>query len=611
MEIKDIEEKIDRDNALKRKLSDWVPILASQVCVYRMSGQYLAKQFNSISYVLCSKDDAKEIAKENIDAILKLRYFPNPTDAEYDRMKDIKSYFMDEIATSVLDVTLNDDEDNNAMVMNKLPDSTIAFSNGVYDFRNNRWLFKYERFSRQYNINNDIRTKEMVWYDPKWYIGWNFKRNFTPKSLSVDESGELTVIDDDSDTNISPLSLSFEEYIDLLRQLDKKSKNLFFELFWNMSHDENHQFSMKKAKHLAEILGFMTLRSFNEHFVFFIGDGGNGKDSLFDGFFKGRIEPPVTTNSLEDIEEDRFVIASIAKAPMNIRSECEQGTITKSEVLKQVTGTDFQTVEEKGVNKYSGYINCKFIFSANNKEQLKFRDDSAGFKRRMNMYELFYQYDSDKNFLKKGDYYDTTYSSTMEFRDRNSDCLWSFYYMCMFGIKLGTNNYTRPFVFKDEAGNKLNDYSSSYVEIDSAVEDKVKHISITDLLIYARTSEDDSFIVTDEGKSLARDKDFKFWYKFEDKGDAIRKLLTDTEYSYVNEHEVFISVNALLKIAKVNVSQAMFTSNLKKLYKNCIMKKCTDNKNFILCSMAYGEFKIVNNKAYKDNFYVKGDKTNE
>ena len=608
MKIQDLEQKIDRNSNLQRKLSDWVPLLASQVCVYRLGNQYLAKHFNSISYILCSKDDAKEIAKENVDALLKLRYFPNSTDEEYERIKDIKSYFLDEIATSVIDVTLNDDEDSKAMSMNKLPDSTIAFSNGVYDFKNDKWLFKYEKFSREYtNTGDAISSKEMIWYDPKWYIGWNFKRDFLPKGITLDSEGNMIVIDDETESRISPLSLSFEEYIELLRQLDKQSKNLFFELFWNMSHDENHKFSIKKAKHLAEVLGFMTMRSFSEFFVFLIGDGGNGKDSLFDAFFKGRIEPPVSTNSLRDIEEDKFVVASIAKSPMNIRSECEQGTITKSEMLKQLTGTDFQTVEEKGVNKYSGYINCKFIFSANNKEQLKFRDDSAGFLRRINMYELFYQYDSDKDFLKKGDYYDTTYQSAMEFRDRNSDCLWSFYYMCMFGIKVGTNNYARPFAFKDELGNKLNDYNSSYVDIDANVEEKIKSITYNDFLIYGRLNNDDSYILSDSGRTLSKDKEFKYWYNETTKKKSIEKMLSDKDCNYTNTRDLFVSVNSLLKICNLNMTSNAFTMNLKKIYKNCIMRKCTDNKNYILCSFAYQEFKIINNKAYKAQFTIGED----
>lgn len=608
MKLKDIEERIDRNANMTKSLSDWIPILATQVCVYRMGNQYLAKQFNNISYILCSKDDAKEIAKENIDALLKLRYFPNPTDEEYIRIKDIKSYFLDEIATSVIDITLNDDDDSKAMTMNKLPDSTIAFSNGVYDFKNDKWLFKYEKYAREYAISdNETQTKEIIWYNPKWYIGWNFKRDFTPKGITLDSNGDMIVVDDESDERVSPLNLSFEEYIELLKQLDKKKRNLFFELFWNMSHNENNQFSMKKAKHLAEVLGFMTMRSFCEYFVFLIGDGGNGKDSLFDAFFKGRIEPPLTTNSLKDIEEDKFVIASIAKAPMNIRSECEQGTITKSEMLKQLTGTDFQTIEEKGVNKYSGYINCKFIFSANNKEQLKFKDDSVGFTRRMNMYELFYQYDSEKSFLKKGDYYDTTYSNSMEFRDRDSDSLWSFYYMCMFGIKVATNNYTRPFVFKDEYGNKLNDYSSTYVDIDTNVEERMKKITISDLVLYGRINDDDSYILTDNGRVLIKDDDFKYWYNDTSKKKSIEKMLLDNDCSYTNEHDLFISVNSLMKITNLNMTSNMFTSNLKKIYKNCIMRKCTDNKNYILCSLAYQEFKVINNKNYKEQFMLKGD----
>ena len=612
---KEIKSRLTKDSLMKRRLSEWIPILASEVCVYRMGSQYIAKRFNSISYVMCSKKEAEEIAKENIDALLKLKYFPNTTDDEYDRIKDIKSCFMDEISTSLIDVKLSGDSDVTAMEMNRLPDSSMAFTNGVFDFRENRWLITYDKFRRESTLNGVMQVKEVITYDPTWYVAWNFNRDFTPKKI-IDDGNGISVVDDDlSDKDsVSPMTLDFESYVSLLKELDKTKKNKFFELFYNMAHDENDRFSMSKAKHLAEILGFFVLRSFSEHFVFFIGEGGNGKDTLFDSYFKGRIDPMITTNSMEDIENNQFIVGSIAKAPMNIRSESEQGTVKKSEAIKQLTGSEIQTIEEKGVDRYTGYINCKFGFSANNKEQVKFKDDSPGFRRRMNMYEVFFQYDPDRNFMKRGDYYDTSYVSKSEFRERESDSMWSFYYMCMQGIKLGTGNFTKLFDFRDEKGNKLNDYSSSYVDVDEKISSCMKNLSFSSLCMYQKMYKENDLILSEGGKTLSADKDFTYFYgKTNGKGEAIQSMLEDKGSDdcngsyYRDNHMVFIKLASIPKMISLDVPSATFTANVKKIYRNSVIRRLSHNIAYVLCDLSQREFRIVDVKSVKDRFTIDGE----
>lgn len=614
---KEIYDRVNRDTLMKRRLSEWVPLLASEVCVYRMGSQYIAKRFNSISYILCSKKTAEDITRENVDALLKLKYFPNMADEEYDRVKEIKSYFMDEISTSLLDVKFGNDSDMSAMQMNELPDGSIAFTNGVFDFRTNRWLFKYEKFKRESMLNGIMQTKEVITYNPQWYIAWNFNRDFTPKKIVLSDDSIEVVDDENPDENsISPMSLNFETYIELLKELDSKKPNKFFELFYNMAHDENEKFSMNKAKHLAEILGYLCLRSFAEYFVFFIGDGGNGKDTLFESFFKGRLEPSPATNSLNTIENNQFIAGSLAKTPMNFCSECEQGTIKKSEAIKRYTGSPFQSIEEKGVDIYTGYMNCKFVFSANNKEQVKFRDDSAGFRRRMNMYELYFHYDSDKSFMKRGDYYDTSYIFKDEFRERDSDSMWSFYYMAMMGIKMGSSNFTKLFEFRDDEGNKLNDYSISYVDIDSKVQEGMMRLTYDNVRRYYAMTNDNELILTEKGKKLSTDNDFDFFYG-EDlpKHEAIKVMLDDTGNEenpgsgYLNNHRVFLKLGAIAKIASIDGTSQGITSNIKKLYRNCIIKHLNHNISYILVDMSHCGLEILNMKMLNDKFTLPSENT--
>ena len=163
-------------------------------------------------------------------------------------------------------------------------------------------------------------------------------------------------------------------------------------------------------------------------------------------------------------------------------------------------------------------------------------------------------------------------------------------------------------MFKDEIGNKLNDYNSSYIDIDTSVEDAMKKMKFINIDMYNRVNSDDAFMLSENGRQLYKEKDFLYWYTNANRENAVSIMLKDEDCSYVNDHEVFISVSALLRITGLSITSNLFTSNLKKIYKNCIMRKCTDNKNYILCSLAYREFKVMNNKTYKDQFIIKGDK---
>ena len=146
-----------------------------------------------------------------------------------------------------------------------------------------------------------------------------------------------------------------------------------------------------------------------------IGAGQNGKNSLFDGCFTNRVVPIPASNDLESIENDRFITGALENKAHNIflESTTVAKTYAESKVIKALTGSMYQTVESKGIQKYSGIINCKYIFAANDQDKLKFGDTTVGFRRRINMFEIFYQWDKEKRFLSRGDYYDTTFSDSL------------------------------------------------------------------------------------------------------------------------------------------------------------------------------------------------------
>lgn len=493
-DLKEIGDKVQRSSLMKMTLSKWCETLADECGVYRLGDQYIAKSFDTIPYKLCSKEKAKDILEENLDALLTFKYFPHASDDEADRIKDIKKYAVSRIASSLIKVKF-DKDDSSARYMKPLPPSCIAFANGVYDFKADDWLFRY-------SVTEADDSKQIIQYPYEYRIMWYINRNFTPMGIAVNEKGQLKVVKkEDNPDSVSPLNLSFSEWIECMKNMDSVNRSRFFELLWNMSYDSDNSFDMKRAEHLAEIFGFAMYSDFIQHFVFFVGDGSNGKDSMFDSFMRDLIRPIPSGNSVTDLEEDKFVMSSLVGVSQNISSETETNLLKHSARLKQLTGSAYQTIEEKGVDKYTGYMNCKFIFSANNKEQLKFGDTSTGFRRRINMFECYFQWDKDKSFLRKmKGTYDTTYKDTEEMRE--GDSLWEFFYTAMQGISLATGGFSGKFTFTE------NDYNyEEYADMDTGLKNAVLGITAARVQSFAKANRNKaSLFYTDKWKSLSQDK---------------------------------------------------------------------------------------------------------
>ena len=414
-------------------LVEWYPLLAKECQVYVCQESYLAKRFDQINYQFCTKDKAKEILVDNLYALLRFKYFTKLTDDIQDKIDKIIKSFTINLKTVLIKVSFN--EDTEAEYVKLLPDGCIAFRNGVYDFRNNDWLFKYDKvlMPKQSNL--------IYLYNPKYIIMWYININFNPLDVDISKT-------------------PFEEFIDLIKLLDKDNKNYCYELMYNMSHTFEHQFSMDKFKHLCEILGYLCLQSFSQNFVILIGSGQNGKNSLIDGCFTPKLVPSPANIDMYSIENDRFVTGALENKSHNFFLETEAETLIQSKMLKALTGSMYQTIEHKGEDRYSSIINVKYLWAANDQDKLKFSDTTIGFKRRINLFETYFRWDVKNKYLSKGDYYDTTFSENLTELKQDISNTIIFIYLAMYGIKFATNNYTRSFKFN------YNDWTYKYSDID-------------------------------------------------------------------------------------------------------------------------------------------------
>lgn len=550
---------------IERSLTDWRPVLAKECQVYVFGENYLAKRFDQINYKFCEVDEAKEVVIDNLYALLRFKYFPKLSDEVERRIQEIVKSFTVNLKTTLVKVSL--DKSSDAEVVKFLDDGQIAFRNGVFDFRKNDWLLKYDVIKIP-NLSNNIYM-----YDRQYIIQWYFNFDFDPLPIDINE-------------------MSLNEFVEFMKDYNKSNENFCFELMWNISHNIAHKFDKLRFKHLCEILGYSTLQSFSQNFVLLIGSGQNGKNSLFDGCFTNRIIPRSASNSLDDLEEDRFITGALENKSHNIFLETSAKTYTESKMLKALTGSMYQTIQQKGVNKYSSIINCKYIFAGNDQDKIKFTDTTIGFRRRINILEIYYRWDSSKRFMTKGDYYDTTFSDSLkELKDDLTNTI-VYIYFAMYGIMSATKNFTQNFKFTE------NDWKLNYSDIDFDLKDAIEKITPEKILKYIkqnnRNYEECHVLFYDLDKArLYNSKTLQElgYNNFED----MLKLFEDEEafISYFSEHDIFMNVRLLQMICGDTGSAISFSQSLKKLYSLGSYEIIYNNKPYVKVTFVNNNLKIV------------------
>lgn len=562
MNKNDLINKIDNDVLMTRSLPDWRPILAEECQVYVFNNNYVARRFDQINYQFCTKDEAKEILVDNLYALLRYKYFTILTEEVDERINRIISSFIANLKTSLKKVSF-DKDDEVSVNIKFLPDYCIAFKNGVYDFKNDKWFFKYDIIKLE-RLNNIIYL-----YDTQWIIMWYFNYNFEPLPISIEDT-------------------SFEEFMETIKELTKTNKNYCFELLYNMSHNKDDKFEMNRFKHLCQILGYCCLQSFSQHFVLMIGNGQNGKNSLFDGCFTHKVLPLPVANSLKDIETNNFISGSLENKSHNLFLETNDETMQQSTILKSLTGSMYQTIERKGVDRYSTIINCKFIFAGNDKDKIKFSDTSVGFRRRVNLLNIYYQWDKRGEYLKNGDYYDTKFSEDL--REIKNDLIntTTFIYFAMYGIKLGTNDFNNTFDFTE------NEWDSRFEDIDLDLKNKISMFSIIDFKNYIQNHiKTIKSELTDEDKNNLRTSNSLL--KYGDKTNMFNNLFNndDNLFDYFSNNDFYVNIRFLQSMLKVSESATSFTQKIKKIYKIKDLEYLYGNKPYVKCRFEKNRLKLL------------------
>lgn len=563
--VKSVIDAVDTSALLARPLPLWRPVLANECDVYVFGENYIGKRFDQINYKYCEKNEAKEILVDNLYALLRYKYFPKTSEEIDKRISDIVNSFTANLKTTLKKVSF--DKSSDAEVVKMLPDYCMAFRNGVYNFKDNKWLFKYDI------LKLDLISNTIYAYDPQYIIQWYLDYDFEPIGLDITK---MKLID----------------FVEFMKEQTKEDRNYCFELLYNIAHNSKNEFDIKRFNHLCEILGYTCLQSFSQYFIMLIGSGQNGKNSLFDGCFTNRVIPRPASNDLDSIENDRFITGALENRYHNIFLETSPKTYTESKMLKNLTGSMYQTIEQKGISKYSGVINCKYIFAGNDQDKIKFSDSTTGFKRRINMLEIWYRWDPAKKFLKDSDYYDTSFSdSLIELKD---DVLNStiYAYFAMYGIMSATNNFKKNFQFTE------NDWNFKYSDMDLDLKDRVESLTAKEFISFTKIS-DKTF---EEGKIIFFDLDKKRLYQsntlkslgYYNYQDMIKLFEDESSFaSYFADNDVYISIKGIQQMLRDISPAATFTQNFKKVFGVTSVEMIGANKPYVKCRYEKGKLKII------------------
>lgn len=151
---------------------------------------------------------------------------------------------------------------------------------------------------------------------------------------------------------------------------------------------------------LYEIIAYSTLRDYPLHSLFaLIGPGRNGKSkylAILENFVGLR---NVVSTELDDLMENRFEKAKLYKKLLCTMGETNFSTMTKSSILKKLTGQDLIGYEFKGKDPFDDYNYAKIIISSNSLPSSL--DTSDGFYRRWIIIEFDRIFGEGKDVLKR------------------------------------------------------------------------------------------------------------------------------------------------------------------------------------------------------------------
>ncbi len=184
-----------------------------------------------------------------------------------------------------------------------------------------------------------------------------------------------------SPKHLSRVLLPVEYHKPEHEDIKENLKNTLFWKFLKSSFTVNGEFREEDFEMVLEIIASMIIkRHVDEKAFMFLGSGENGK-SVCLGYIQSIIgKDNVSSITLQDIAEDKFMRANLDGMSANIFSDLEHNELRKTGKIKAITSNEGIEVQKKYGQPFTLYPFCKLLFSCNRFP--KVYDQTQGFFRR-------------------------------------------------------------------------------------------------------------------------------------------------------------------------------------------------------------------------------------
>lgn len=480
-------ESLEYDRLLSMSDDDWCSFLRDKIDVYRKAGSqsvFYIRPYSQPCYCVETSSIEKKV-RTNVMMRLKHGWLKDSSSSELnDRIAKKRVSICDTFCSAleancvVADVKWCDDVATTGTVLRQhseemggavahgvkkrekgdapvelvtLPPWCIAFRDGVYDFKSNKWAYMYDVVSIPETHDKIVVMPEGHRHDfIEWWLDISFRPMFG--------------------VGFPLSSMSIPAFIEMMREACKtpEGESFVFELMWNMSHDQKKEFSVDKFRQLAEAMGYLVTPAFIEKFVVVCGAGSNGKNTLFEDMFAGkRLIPGKVSYNMVKLSKMQSTFSLIG-SHHNVSFESPSIQLRDMSMLKEMTGSSLQRVNVYGKTEEVDF-SMKFLFCTNSQEDMKIPDTTDAVVRRIEVVELWWTYDEGLEYMHEGDklWYDTTYSRGMLDEDR---CISDFCTIAMMGCWSATDGFKKKFTFTK------NDFSSSWFGQKAAIKKEYERV---------------------------------------------------------------------------------------------------------------------------------------
>lgn len=392
----------------KLTMDQWQQKLTIECNVFQCSNKlFLVRTFDSITFYYCDEKTAKSVLHDNLISILKYNYFLKSPKYEK-KIKEIVNYMTTNFRMVLYKLSLN----NNKNLFQELPVYCLSFKNGVYDFKNNKWLFKYKYINIQGSNNN------LITYTSLYIIRYYINIDFQPFDFSIMDK---------------PFHVFLKE------ERSKNKVDNLLKIFTNLSHDRELKLNIGVANGVAKIFGYMLYNKVLLKPVFV-----QTKDVAFfyllNNIFNKYILPKATSFTPKHYDIYNYSYSLLENHYHNIVMICSKESYPFYR-LENLCLSPYQTIDTR-TERYNGFIYAKQIFFIDQFSNLKIPTSSPLFSSLYIFVSNYNRKTYNSHSISDNSIYDD-FDYSFNLKD-----IILFIYISMYGIKKATNDFNNEFEFK-------------------------------------------------------------------------------------------------------------------------------------------------------------------